>query len=405
MKLHSLNTKTIIRASTRPCTNQDRTGWMSLFNRSTAWNNDFLPGISPHWVWSLAVHLARNHAPNHANAGRFLGIDHQSHCRAPCGSCTQGPLARTHWHLGGGGVGAGSPTPQCWCCVSPHKWPSLIAVQSQESGNSDSWAGMIVAMILYVKFTFTCQLLESFQLRLRFPLISELALLKIQVLSCHCTCQQSGSQWAISHTLLVVRNIGWTAVTTSREALRLSHACPSASEAIDSVPEQCQNEPESVIFHQKLIDFHGFLLKPKPKYNAGLCISWKTMRLQGSCDCLSQILNELDASCSVGFRIPWKWEMSQHLQGGIWKWEEKHHQQQPQQRQQRGTFQTDRRPPFAWRNGSVWSWPLAPHSMITAMTRFNPKGNNYLCSTNDWYLLQINRSTNQIMQKNYQQRY
>lgn len=66
MKLHSLNTKKIIRASTRPCTNQDRTGWMSLFNRSTAWNNDFLPGISPHWVWSLAVHLARNHAPNHA---------------------------------------------------------------------------------------------------------------------------------------------------------------------------------------------------------------------------------------------------------------------------------------------------------------------------------------------------
>lgn len=271
-------------------------------------------------------------------------------------------------------------------------------------------------MILYVKFTLTCQLLESFQLRLRFPFISELALVKIQVLSCHCTCQQSGSQWAISHTLLVVRNIGWTAVTTSREALRLSHACPSASEAIDSVPEQRQNEPESVMLHQKLIDFHGFLPKPKPKYNAGLCISWKTMRLQGSCDCLSQILNELDASCSVGFRIPWKWEMSQHLQGGIWKWEENHHQQQPQQRQQlpdhtqlklncwlasptmwdlvmfhgkihlffyqdipiSGTFQTDRRPPFAWRRGSVWSWPLAPHSMITAMTRFNPKGNNYL---------------------------
>lgn len=96
---------------------QDGRHW----NRSTAWNNDFLPGISPHEFGHLLSILHEITRQITRNAGRFLGIDHQSHCRAPCGSCTQGPLARTHWHLGGGGVGAGSLTPQCWCCVSPHK--------------------------------------------------------------------------------------------------------------------------------------------------------------------------------------------------------------------------------------------------------------------------------------------
>ena len=193
---------------------QDGRHW----NRSTAWNNDFLPGISPHWVWSLAVHLARNHAPNHAKR-RTL-----SRNRPPV--TLSGTLRKLYtrttrantlasWR-GRRGRWLSDPT-MLMLCFSSQVMPSLIEVQSQESGNSDSSAGMIVAMILYVKFTFTCQLLESFQLRLRFPFISDLALVKIQVLSCHCTCQQSGSEWAISHTLLVVRNIGWTAVTTSRD--------------------------------------------------------------------------------------------------------------------------------------------------------------------------------------------
>ena len=61
------------------------------------------------------VHLALA-APNHTNTGRFLGIEHQSHCRHPAETVRKLYTRTTRansWHLGGGGVGAGSPTPLC----------------------------------------------------------------------------------------------------------------------------------------------------------------------------------------------------------------------------------------------------------------------------------------------------
>ena len=234
MKLHSLNTKKMIWASTRPCTNQDRTGWTSLNQVNSLKQVWSLCRLCPSCTSRAKSHkhrtLSRNRTPVTLSA--------------PCGNCTQGPLART------AGILAGA----AWAlALRPHyadvvflltNAPCLIAVQSQENGNSDSWTGMIVAVAIHRVHLLLSKIQIASTVSLDFwsaACICE----DLSSVSCHCTCQQSGSKWAISHTLVVVQNIGWTAVTTSREAPCLSYACPSASEAISSVPEQCQTQIKS----------------------------------------------------------------------------------------------------------------------------------------------------------------